>query len=77
MIRSKLNELLEIKGKTKYRLAKEIDVSQNALGKFANNETEKISYYLLDRICKNLNCKLEDIIEFVDDSNTDDENKLK
>lgn len=75
MIRSKLNELLDIKGKTKYRLAKEIDVSQNTLGNFADNKTERVSYYLLDRICKNLNCKLEDILEFVDDSNNDINNK--
>lgn len=62
MIKSTLNELLEQQNKTKYWLAKETGISQNAIGNFANNKTKMVQYELLNKICMALNCKLEDIL---------------
>ncbi|MCT4543514.1 MAG: helix-turn-helix transcriptional regulator [Vallitalea sp.] len=65
MIKIKINEVLENQEKTVYWLAKEIGMSQWNLSKIVKNQTQQIKFEVLDKICNILDCKLEDIIEHV------------
>lgn len=68
MIRLRVNELLEQKGKTCYWLAKQCDVSQNNMAKICNGETTSIRFEILEKICKALDCTPNDIITSTDPS---------
>lgn len=60
-LKNHIDELLEIKGKTRYWLAKEINISYNALCKLANNQTESIKFEVMNNICRALNCTLDQL----------------
>ena len=64
-VRNNLNELLEQKGKSLYWLAKETGISYPTLHKINKNETDGIKFNILELICKALECKLEELLEFV------------
>ncbi|MBM6652725.1 helix-turn-helix domain-containing protein [Faecalitalea cylindroides] len=49
----------------KTEFAKKIGIGQNTLAKLSKNEY--VSMEVLAKICKGLNCKIEDIVEFIDD----------
>lgn len=51
--------------KTQLRIA--TGMSTSTLAKISKNEY--ISMEILDTICKSLQCKIEDVIEYVDDEN--------
>lgn len=67
MIRVKLNELLKDKGKTKYWLAKNTQISANSVGRIVDGKTTSIGYNILDKICTALECDVGDILEHVTD----------
>jgi putative transcriptional regulator len=81
MIRFKLNEVLNEKDKSMYWLSKETGIRPNTIGQWVNNEqlrfeldeqgktkdVKSISVDVLNKICKALDCKVEDLIEYVDD----------
>jgi putative transcriptional regulator len=62
MIQPKLTELLEEKGVTLYRLAKETDLAYSTLHKFSNGRTESIDFRVLDLICETLDCQPGDVL---------------
>lgn len=68
----KIDELLKLKGKTKYWLSKETGITYPNLDKLIKNETSSIKFDFLEKICKALECDLTDIIEFVDNPNKKD-----
>lgn len=47
-------------------------LSTNAIAKLGKNEN--VSTEILGKICKVLNCNLDDIVEFVDDNNESETN---
>ena len=49
------------KNMTKTKLAEKIKINHNTLAKMSKNEY--VSMETLDKICNELNCKIEDIIE--------------
>lgn len=59
----KLKEVLKNQDKTQYWLAKQTGITQKQLGRLANEKTTSISFDNLEKICKALNCKIEDILE--------------
>ncbi|MBJ3768847.1 helix-turn-helix transcriptional regulator, partial [Bacillus subtilis] len=74
MIKFKLDKLLEKHDKSMYWLSRKTEIRPNTISKWVNNEqlseeekVKSINVEALDRICKVLNCKLEDVIEFVED----------
>lgn len=74
MIKIKLKELLEEKGKTMYWLSKQTGVRPNTVSQWVNNEelsedkkVKSINLEVLDKICTALDCDVEDIIEHVKD----------
>lgn len=67
MIKVKLNELLKHKGRTKYWLAKNTQISANSVGRIVDGKTTAIGYNVLDKICTALECNVGDILEHVSD----------
>lgn len=61
---SKLWKLLIDKRMNKSQLRKAAHISTNAVAKLSKNKP--VSLNTLEKICSALNCRLEDIIDFVD-----------
>jgi putative transcriptional regulator len=77
LIKFKLKELLEEKEMTMYQLSKQGELRPNTVSQWVNNneldekqKVKSISLDTLDTICKTLNCKLEDVIEYVNEQKT-------
>lgn len=62
VIRIKLAELLKIKGKTLYALAKETGISYPTLWKISNGKVQGITFDVLEKICDNLGCDAGDLL---------------
>lgn len=67
MIKPILAEVLEEKGVTLYRLAKDTDISYTTLHKLSNGRTESVDFRVLDLICERLNCQPGDVFIRVSD----------
>ena len=74
MVKFKLDQLLKERGITMYQLAKITEIRPNTISQWVNNEdlddekkVKSINVDTLVRICKALNCKIEDVIEFVEE----------
>ncbi|MCM3728713.1 helix-turn-helix transcriptional regulator [Neobacillus cucumis] len=72
MIKFKLNEVLERKGKTMYWLSKTTGIRPNTISQWANNETLKMEDQVksitidnLDKICTALECEIEDLFQHI------------
>lgn len=63
MLILKIDELLKQKEKTRYWLSKQCDISQNNIAKICNNETTSIKFDTIEKICKALDCTLNDLVE--------------
>ncbi len=61
----KLFKLLIDKEMKKTEFAKKIGIGQNTLAKLSKNEN--VSMEVLIKICEGLNCKIEDVVEFVNE----------
>lgn len=59
----KLNEVLALKGKTKYWLSKQTGITQQNLGNLANGQTTSVKFENIDAICTALECSIGDILE--------------
>lgn len=62
---SKLWDILNERGIMKTELIKEAKISTNAMAKLGRNEDVRVG--VLEKICLTLDCKLDDILEFVPD----------
>lgn len=72
LIRFKLKEILDQKEKTMYWVSKNANVRPNTISQWVNNEKVKsINVDSLNNVCKALDCKLEDIVEYVPDKEKD------
>ena len=61
MITLRVNEILEKKGLTPYWLGKQTGISQNNILKICNCETSTIRFDTIEKICKALNCSINDL----------------
>ena len=61
MLLLKINKILEEHGKTPYWLGKQTGISQNNILKICNGETSTIRFDTLEKICKALNCSINDL----------------
>lgn len=64
-IRIKLAELIEEKGISKNKLAHRAEMQRTQLNQYCNNQVTRLDTYVLARICYALDCKIEDLLEFV------------
>ena len=61
MLSLRVNEILEEKNLTPYWLGKQTGISQNNILKICNGETSTIRFGTLEKICKALNCSINDL----------------
>ena len=62
---NKLFKMLIDKGMKKTEFRKQVGISEGTLAKLSRNEN--VSMEVLIKICEGLDCRLEDIVEFVKD----------
>lgn len=68
MVNFNIEKLLENKGKTKYWLCKNMNITTRNLNRIINGETTSISFKYIEDLCNFLDCKIEDLIS-VDNDN--------
>ena len=71
-IKNKLQE----KGITRYELAKRIGVTYPTITSIYNGESTSIKFDILEAICKELDCSLDEILTF-DDANMKDQQQKR
>lgn len=69
---NKLFKILIDKGLKKTEFAKIVGISQNTLAKLSKNEF--VSMEILVKICRGLNCTVDDILEILPLEREDDDN---
>lgn len=62
MIKFKLEELLNEKNISRYRLTKEVGTDSKTINRIFNNDTTSIKLDILEKICVALDCKIEDLM---------------
>ena len=62
---NRLWDTMKRQGISQYRLIKEYKISSGQLDRFRKNDN--VSTFTLNQLCKILNCKLDDIAEYVED----------
>lgn len=70
-IQQKLSE----KGMSRYELAKRIGVTYPTITSIYNGESTSIKFDILEAICKELDCSLDEILIFDDDDLRDQQEK--
>lgn len=70
MIKIKISELLGKNKMTRKDLANAIGARPNTIGDLYKEKTKRVDIILLNNICKTLDCKVEDILEYVEDGDT-------
>ena len=65
IIYDRLWETMKARGVSQYRLIKEYGFSTGQLDRLRKNEN--LSTYTIDRLCSILDCRIEDIAEYVSD----------
>lgn len=60
---NRLFKLLIDKGLKKTEFAKQVGIGQNTLAKLSKNEF--VSMEVLVKICRGLNCNIEDVVEII------------
>ena len=67
-IKIKVDELIEKSGVSKNKLAHRAELQRSQLNLYCNNEVTRLDTAVLARLCTTLDCKIEDILEFVPNS---------
>lgn len=65
VVRIKLAELIEKKGISKNKLSQRAEMERTQLNRYCNNTITRLDIDVLARLCTALNCKIEDLLEFV------------
>lgn len=64
MIKLRIKEILDQKGRSKYWLYKQMGMSYQNFNKMINNETSSIKYTNLETICDILECTPGDLFDY-------------
>ena len=65
IVYNRLWETMKKQGISQYKLIKDYKISSGQLDRLRKNDN--VSTFTLNQLCKILNCKLEDIAEYVED----------
>ena len=65
IVYNRLWETMKKQGISQYKLIKDYKISSGQLDRLRKNDN--VSTYTLNQLCKILDCKLEDIAEYVED----------
>lgn len=72
-IKIKLAELIEERGLSKNKLSHRAEMQRSQINQYCNNEVTRLDTAVLARICSTLDCKIEDLLEFVPGGKSDHE----
>ena len=61
MLRLIFNEILQKQGKTPYWLGKQTGIAPNNISKICSGETSTIRFDTLEKVCKALNCSINEL----------------
>ncbi len=67
MVKLTLDTYLNTIGVTRYRLAKLTGINYQIIDHYYKNKVARYDSDVLDRICKVLHCRIEDILSFAED----------
>lgn len=67
MVKLIIDRYLEKRGITRYELAKRTDIKFQTIDRYYKNRVVRYDSYILDRICRALECSLSDILEYSED----------
>ena len=65
----KLDELIKKRGISKNKLSHKAEMQRTQINNFCNNKITRLDTDVLARICTVLDCKIEDLIEFIPPEN--------
>ena len=66
MVHVKIDQILEKNERNIAWLARKVDMTYSAIHALVNNQTQSISFDTLYKICKVLDCNIEDVLEIKD-----------
>ena len=64
-IKINLDELLKKEGISKNKLSHRAEMQRTQINQYCNNDITRLDTAVLARICTVLDCKIEDLLEFV------------
>ena len=67
MFKLRVLDILKVKGKTKYWLYNQLNMSYQNFNKMVNNETKSIRYETLSLLCQILECTPNDLFAVIAD----------
>lgn len=68
-IRIKLDELIKQAGISKNKLSHRAEMQRSQINHYCNNEITRLDIDVLARICTVLDCRIEDLLEFIPPEN--------
>ena len=66
MLKLRVLDILKEKGKTKYWLYNQMNMSYQNFNKMVNNQTKAIKYDNIELLCEILDCSPDDLFDIVD-----------
>ena len=67
MIKSKLKVVLAMREMTQTELAQRTSIRPPTISAIANNSAKHIPLDVLDKLCRELNCNVGDLFEYIED----------
>ena len=64
-IKIKLDELIKQRGISKNKLSQRAEMQRTQLNRYCKNDVTRLDTDVLARLCTVLNCKIEDLLEFI------------
>ena len=64
-IKIKLDELIKEKGISKNKLSHRAEMQRTQIHQYCSNEITRLDTAVLARLCATLNCRLEDLLEYI------------
>ena len=71
-IRVKLDELLKQRKLSKNKLAHRAEMQRTHINHYCRNEISRLDIVVLARICSTLDCRIEDLLEYIPSTNKDE-----
>ena len=68
-VRIKLDELIEKQGNSKNKLAHRAEMQRTQLNQYCKGSVTRLDTAVLARLCCALDCKIEDLLEYIPSEN--------